>query len=114
MNLRIKIKPNIYGHAKFHGNTKESMIRRIGLNYSSHGYYRISGNSNSIFGINFEKRRKKVKFTKFKSGPNKGKIKSVEVIHPAHWVAYVYEFPKSYPIEIIQGNRTFTIKQKQK
>jgi hypothetical protein len=112
MDIRIKIYPRKYGYSQFSGNTKEALRRRIGLSYSSNGYHQIGGNSDSIFGINFEKHRRKVKFVKFSKGPRIGKVKSVEVVKRAHWVAYVYEFPKSLPIKIKQNARNFTITQK--
>lgn len=58
-------------------------------------------------GINFEKHRKKVRHIKYKSGPNKGKVKSTDVVKEGGWVAYVYILPADIVIQ--QNARNFKI-----
>jgi hypothetical protein len=89
--------------------TKQAILEYINLYWT----HRSSGQLSAPpkIGYNLEKRNAVIKRTKIKSGKNKGKSKS-EIIKESQWVAWIYSFPKDWPVVITQHSRHFDLKQK--
>ena len=106
MRLHFDVKPKV-----IKGNSKSDILNKAGLcgwimdsNGSRHSLTTILTNKTTIYAVNFEKHRKKVKLLK------KGHRK---IISRGHWIGYIYDFTKFVDvIKIDQRQRTFIISMK--
>lgn len=96
--------------------TKSALISKLVANYGvnwsstgkSHGYHVFGGNT--WYGVNMEKRRRKMKLekTKYKVSGLMGITNwNRSQVRPSHWVAWVYKLPST--VNVQQGSRTFTL-----
>lgn len=105
MDLRIKVQPRVVT-----GRTKADLESKInalvGLKRSTN-IGRVNKHGDLV-GINYQKHRKKVRRV---SG------KKTVVLHPNHWIGYVYVFPADILrmlqcYDIYQGKRGFRFRKK--
>lgn len=125
MEIKIKVKPqkrvvtnvaavNMYAPT---ASTKAALLRSVLTGFGStwgefgYGYTRFN-DENTVRVVNLEKRRRVVKLVTDKKLLKKG-IKR-QVVTPAHWVAYVYDFGidvlHAAGLKVDQGARTFKLK----
>ena len=103
MRITINVSPS-----KTTGHSKDEILGKLRMggwtvdgNGSRFSHYSARMGEVSVYGINFEKRRKKVKV--LKNGNRK-------VITPTHWIAYVYNFSKyGKLVKIKQNKRNFEL-----
>lgn len=117
MELKIKVKP-IHYKERFFGlyRTKdelEAIVRNNGYQAFGSLYSGfVSRDGKTVFGVNYEKFRRKTERRVVTNGKNKGKIESV-VVREAHWEAYVYRFDlellRLAGLKLIQGSRNFRL-----
>ena len=119
--ITLNIKP-----VKYAAKTKQDLMQQIRNDWSRTNFgdaYYVGG-SGILFThngmrrlYNVHKVNKKTIQHKYKSGPKKGQTKTIEVITPAQWIAYVYTFTKDQfelfgNTQIKQGPRNFVIGSK--
>lgn len=117
MNITIKAKPIFYK-----ATTKHELISKIGSKFTTGigaNWIGMIGlfdyNRNTVRVYNLHKINAKYDhIARFKSGPRKGQRKPSVKVRDSQWIAYVYDFDRSFlktaKIEVIQNTRNFTIK----
>lgn len=103
MRLSFNVKPRIIT-----GTSKNDILTKAGLggwivdnSGSRYAGYTRRGGDTTVFAVNFEKRRKKVKL--LKNGNRK-------IVERGHWIAYVYNFTKYADfVKIKQNKRNFVL-----
>lgn len=117
MELKIKVKP-VHHKTRMFGvyrtkNELEAHIRQNGYQAFGSLYSGlVSRDGKTVFGVNYEKFRRKTERRVVTKGKNKGKTESV-VTREAHWEAYVYRFDvellRLAGLKLIQGTRNFRL-----